>query len=71
MEHKHDDRSHDGHGHSRLMIGMMVGCLVIGLVGVFYTSFYLDLAFVVTMGVCVGHHLVHRFRKGRHSDEPG
>lgn len=73
MEHKHDeaDDSQHQHGHSKLMIAMMLGCLIIGGVGVFYRSFYLDLAFVLTMGFCVGHHLVHRFRRNKHVDEAG
>lgn len=73
MEHEHHeaDHSHHEHGHSKLMIAMMLGCLIIGVAGAFYTSFYLDLAFVLTMGFCVGHHLVHRFRRSKHADEAG
>lgn len=70
MDHEHREADHTTHEHgqNRLMIVMMLGCLIIGAFGVFYRSFYLDLAFVLTMGFCVGHHLLHRFRRKKHSD---
>lgn len=64
-----EDHEHHGHGHGKMMIVMMLGCLLIGVVGAFYRSFYLDLAFVLTMGFCVGHYLLHRLRRGKHSDK--
>ena len=64
-----ENHGHEGHGHNKLMTVMMLGCLGIGAVSVFYRSFYLDLAFVLTMGFCVGHHLLHRFPRDKHHDQ--
>lgn len=58
------------HGHPGWMMGMMIGCLFIGGLGLVYPSFYLDLAFLLTMGFCVGHHLWHRFRHSQPKIDP-
>ena len=64
-------KEHPEHGHAKWMIAFMGVCLAIGALGIFYRSFYLDLAFVLTMGFCVGHHLWHRFKHRRHDHESG
>ena len=59
---------HD-HPQSKLMVVMMLGCVAIGAIGLFYPNYWLDVAFVVSMGACVGHHLWHRLRHRRGTDE--